>query len=88
MPAVLGTRVMGSLEAICSILDLDYGGIDFGLDRQGNLLLFEANATMVILPPGADAKWDYRRPAVARVCQAVHTMLISKANQGAVRNHG
>jgi hypothetical protein len=88
MPAVLGTRVMGSLEAICSILDLDYGGIDFGLDRQGNLLLFEANATMVILPPGADAKWDYRRPAVARVCQAMHTMLISKANQGAVRNHG
>jgi len=44
-------------------------------------LLFEANATMVILPPGEDARWDYRRPAVERVCQAVHTMLVERATQ-------
>jgi glutathione synthase/RimK-type ligase-like ATP-grasp enzyme len=40
---------------------LNYGGIDFGIDRDGGLLLFEANATMAILPPGADAKWDAAR---------------------------
>ena len=84
MPKVLGPRVMDSLRAIHSELGLDYGGIDFGLDAERNLLLFEANATMVILPPGADAKWDYRRPAVDLICRAVHAMLISKANQGAL----
>jgi len=83
MPAVLGPRAMAALRAIQAELGLDYGGIDFGLDRQGNLLLFEANATMVILPPGAEAKWDYRRPAVERACRAVHAMLIARANRTA-----
>jgi len=80
MPAVLGPRVMSALHSIQSALGLDYGGIDFGVDRRGNLLVFEANATMVILPPGADAKWNYRRPAVERVCRAVHAMLIARVN--------
>jgi hypothetical protein len=79
MPAVIGPRAMVALRAIQEELGLDYGGIDFGLDLDGNVLLFEANATMVILPPGADAKWDYRRPAVERVCAAVHAMLRSRA---------
>jgi glutathione synthase/RimK-type ligase-like ATP-grasp enzyme len=79
MPTVLGPRVMAALHSIQSALGLDYGGIDFGVDRQGNLLVFEANATMVILPPGSDAKWDYRRPAVERVCRAVHAMLMARA---------
>jgi tetratricopeptide (TPR) repeat protein len=82
MDAVLGPHAMAALEAIQSALGLDYGGIDFGISRDGELLLFEANATMVILPPGADARWDYRRPAVERVCQAVHAMLLRKASTG------
>jgi hypothetical protein len=36
---------------------------------------------MVILPPGAEAKWDYRRPAVERVCKAVHAMLMDRAHR-------
>lgn len=82
MPRVLGPRVMAALYAIQDALGLDYGGIDFGIHREGGLLLFEANATMVILPPGAEAKWDYRRPAVERVCRAVHAMLIDRAGCG------
>ena len=81
METVLGSRAMTALRSIQAELGLDYGGIDFGLDRQGNLLLFEANATMVILPPGADAKWNYRRPAVERVCKAVHAMLTGRAER-------
>jgi glutathione synthase/RimK-type ligase-like ATP-grasp enzyme len=82
MPKVLGPRVMAALSAIQDALGLDYGGIDFGIHRDGDLLLFEANATMVILPPGAEAKWDYRRPAVERVCRAVHAMLMERAGCG------
>jgi len=48
MPAVLGDKAYRALEAIRDALGLDYAGIDFGLNAQGDLLLFEANATMVI----------------------------------------
>jgi Flp pilus assembly protein TadD/glutathione synthase/RimK-type ligase-like ATP-grasp enzyme len=83
MGGMLGPRAMGALHAIQDELNLDYGGIDFGLDRDGNLLLFEANATMVILPPGAEAKWDYRRPAVREACAAVDAMLRNRAGREA-----
>ncbi len=57
---------------------LDYAGIDFGLTANGDLLLFEANATMV-LPPAADERWEYRRPAVEQIYKAVWKMLMSRA---------
>ena len=79
MPGVLGPQAMRSLHAIQDTLGLDYGGIDFGIGSNGDLIVFEANATMVILPPGDDERWNFRRPAVERACQAVHAMLMAKA---------
>jgi glutathione synthase/RimK-type ligase-like ATP-grasp enzyme len=79
MPAVLGGKAMTALAAIRDALGLDYGGVDFALNAAGELLLFEANATMVILPPGPDARWDYRRAAIARVENAVRAMLAGRA---------
>jgi hypothetical protein len=78
MSGVLGPWVLGALKEIQKILGLDYGGIDFGLNRNGDVLLFEANATMAILPPGRERQWDYRRPAVEKVCAAVWNMLMNK----------
>ena len=78
MSGVLGTRVMNALQEIQRILGLDYGGIDFGLNQSGEVLLFEANATMAILPPGREPQWDYRRPAVENACGAVWKMLMNK----------
>jgi glutamate/tyrosine decarboxylase-like PLP-dependent enzyme/Tfp pilus assembly protein PilF len=78
MSGILGPRVMGALKEIQNILGLDYGGIDFGLNRNGDVLLFEANATMAILPPGRERQWDYRRPAIEKVCAAVWNMLMNK----------
>jgi glutathione synthase/RimK-type ligase-like ATP-grasp enzyme len=78
MAGVLGPTVMQSLKEIQNILRLDYGGIDFGLNQNGDVLLFEANATMAILPPGRERQWDYRRPAVEKVCGAVWKMLMDK----------
>ncbi len=79
MPAVLGPRVMAALEGIQTALGLDYAGIDFGLNRAGDLVLFEANATMVVNPPEADERWAYRRPGVERILAAVRHMLIERA---------
>lgn len=79
MPAVLGPKAMRALKAIQAALGLDYAGIDFGLSPDGNLLLFEANATMVIAKPGDDARWAYRRPSIDRPVEAVVAMLKRKA---------
>ena len=79
MSAVLGPRAMRALEQIQGALGLDYAGVDFGLSPSGDLLLFEANATMVVNPPEPDARWDYRRPAVERIFTAVRKLLLEKA---------
>jgi aromatic-L-amino-acid/L-tryptophan decarboxylase len=79
MEGVLGARAMEGLRAIQATLGLDYAGIDFGLSGAGDVLLFEANATMVVNPPDADERWAYRRPAVERIFAAVRRMLCRAA---------
>jgi hypothetical protein len=81
MEAVLGPRAMVGLAEIQSRLGLDYSGIDFGLNQNGEVLLFEANATMVVNPPEPDEKWAYRRPAVERIYAAVRAMLAERSGQ-------
>jgi hypothetical protein len=79
---VIGPRGIAALERIATILDLDYGGIDFALTAQGDILFFEANATMVMIPLLPDEKWDYRRPAFDAVFAAVRAMLLERAGAG------
>jgi hypothetical protein len=79
MPAVLGPRAMAALQHIQNTLSLDYGGIDFGLNERGDVLLFEANATMAVIVPDKDKRWDYRRPATEKIYTAVWKMLINRA---------
>jgi len=85
MPEAIGARAMAALTAIRDTLGLDYAGIDFGLDKDGALLLFETNATMVIVPPGPDPRWDYRRAAIARVENAARAMLVQRASSRTLR---
>jgi hypothetical protein len=79
MPGTLGANVMRALADIQATLGLDYAGIDFGLSPAGELLLFEANATMVIAKPNNDLHWAYRRGAIDRVLEAVLAMIMRKA---------
>jgi glutathione synthase/RimK-type ligase-like ATP-grasp enzyme len=81
MPGALGTRAMQALRLICTTLDLEYAGVDFALAPDGSVLLFEANATMVVFPPGADPIWDYRRRAIDDVLQAATRMLLDRAGR-------
>lgn len=76
---VIGGKAVAGLERIRDTLGLDYGGIDFAVNADGDVLFFEANATMVVLPPVRDPKWDYRRPAVEAVIAAVEAMLWRRA---------
>jgi tetratricopeptide (TPR) repeat protein len=81
MPAVLGPVAMNALQRIQSVLGLDYGGIDFGLSAKGEVLIFEANATMRVNPPEAGAKWQYRLPAYKRIEAAVQKMLMERVRR-------
>lgn len=77
--AVLGAEGEAALARIGALIGLDYFGVDFGLDRAGRIVVFEANATMIVLPPGPEPIWDYRRPHVARIIAAAQTMLRARA---------
>jgi hypothetical protein len=79
MRAALGDTAMMALEQIRDALGLDYAGVDFGLAPDGMLLLFEANATMVIAVPDADERWTYRRAAINRIIDAVVAMILQKS---------
>ena len=79
MAGVIGKRAVAALGAIGKCLGLDYAGVDFGLGPDGALLLFEANATMVINPPDPDPVWDYRRAPILAALDAAKRMLLTRA---------
>jgi tetratricopeptide (TPR) repeat protein len=78
MPGVLGAKAMRALAEVQKAQGLDYAGIDFSLTPEGEVLLFETNATMVIAHPGADQRWDYRREPVRKILDAVNDMLAAR----------
>jgi glutathione synthase/RimK-type ligase-like ATP-grasp enzyme len=86
MPAVLGPLAMNALRQIQSTLALDYAGIDFGLNAKGEVLLFEANATMVVNPPEPDERWKYRRPAYEQIRRAIQQTLIERSGARQLRS--
>ncbi len=79
MSAELGDKAIAGLDSIRQRLGLDYGGIDFAVGADGEILLFEANATMVVHRPDDHEKWAYRRTAAERILDAVRKMVISRA---------
>lgn len=79
MALVLGAPAVAALERVGAALGLDYAGIDFTIDRDGSVLVFEANATMVINPPPPEAIWDYRRPAIASALRAATGLVRDRA---------
>jgi glutathione synthase/RimK-type ligase-like ATP-grasp enzyme len=81
MAAALGPRVLQALTQLHDALALDYGGVDFGVSPDGRLLLFEANATMAIVPPPPDPVWNYRRKPIAAAIDAARAMLFKRAGQ-------
>lgn len=72
--AAIGCAAWRAVFQIGERLGLDYGGIDFGLLEDGTVLVFEANATMLIHPE-TDPMFDYRNPAVKAIQSAFHQMI-------------
>ncbi len=79
MLRVLGPKTMDTLHRVRETLALDYAGIDFTVDAQGNVVVFEANATMNVPPPPDDPIWAYRKPAEKQISEAVRALFFMKA---------
>jgi glutathione synthase/RimK-type ligase-like ATP-grasp enzyme len=85
--SAIGCRAVRALEEVQRRLGLDYAGADFGLDPSGNVLLFEANAAMKIVPPAPHDPSEVRREAAARALGAMRA-LISRSSASTERRSG
>jgi tetratricopeptide (TPR) repeat protein len=81
MRGFLGERAVRGLQAVAACLALDYGGIDFALLADGRIVVFEANATMAIVPPPDEERWRYRRPASDVALLAAQSLVIRRARK-------
>jgi len=65
------------LREIRERIGLDYFGIDCGLDRDGKLVVFEVNASMLVHNDNPD--FPYKDPAVRAIKRAFDAMLRERA---------
>lgn len=73
--SVFGEAGMVAIRAIGMALDLDYAGMDFTLLADGRLLVFEANATMLVHPEESVAAFKFKNPYIQRIFDAVELLL-------------
>jgi tetratricopeptide (TPR) repeat protein len=71
--AVFEPRHFATLRAIRDAVGLDFFGVDCALDRAGNLVVFEANATMLVHADSGD--FAYKNPFVRRIKSAFAAVL-------------
>ena len=71
----IGAEAWTAVQAIGAAMGLDYAGADFSLLPDGRVLLFEANATMLVHPEAADGKLAHKNPAIERIFAAFRAML-------------
>jgi tetratricopeptide (TPR) repeat protein len=78
----LGARAMQALEAVGKRISLDIFGMDFDVDEDGNVIFFEANATMGLMTP-APEPFPYPPEATERLTTALDRLFHDFAGGGA-----
>ena len=73
--AALGPRAWAAITRIGERLDLDYCGLDFSILHDGQVLVFEANATMLVHPEDEVSPLAAKNPAVRKITEAFQTHL-------------
>ena len=74
---VFGPQAAAAIEQVAQRLDLDYGGMDCSILANGEVLLFEANACMLVHLDDAKADFPYKHLAIPKIREAV-TRLVRK----------
>ena len=70
---VFGAEQRAALQAIREVMGLDYFGIDCALARDGAVVVFEVNASMLV--HGNNQRFPYKTKAVERIKQAFQALL-------------
>jgi tetratricopeptide (TPR) repeat protein len=73
--AALGERALNAIRAIGRTLDLDYGGIDFTVLPDGQVFVFEANATMLAHYERGTGALAHKNPFVRDIVDAFERLI-------------
>jgi tetratricopeptide (TPR) repeat protein len=79
--AAIGARALAAVTAIGRRLDLDYAGLDFTVLADGRVMVFEANATMLVHPEAPDGPFARKTPFVARILDAFQAMVADRSQR-------
>jgi glutathione synthase/RimK-type ligase-like ATP-grasp enzyme len=71
----LGPRAWAAIARIGERLDLDWCGLDFGVLEDGRVLVFEANATMLVHPEDEAGPLATKNPAIQAIIEAFQARL-------------
>ena len=73
--ANLAEPAIDTLRQVGARVPLDFFGMDFGVAPSGELLLFEANATMNFFPFASDPRFDYVKDVLKPAQDAMHRLI-------------
>ncbi len=73
--AALGPDAWAAITKIGQRMDLDYCGVDFSILPDGQVLVFEANATMLAHTEAENGPLAHKNLAVAAICEAFQGLL-------------
>ena len=68
-------RHAGAFQAIAAAFGLDYVALDCAEDRQGRLLVFEADTAMIVHDMDPPALYPYKRPAMRKLFAAFQALI-------------
>lgn len=77
MSGVFNPAQQESLRAIAKATGLDYGGIDCGVDRDGRIVVFEANAS-ILVHDEKNPTFAYKNQYIAKIKAAFDAMLAQR----------
>jgi tetratricopeptide (TPR) repeat protein len=72
---VLGAAAADAITEIGRRIDLEFCGVDFSVLPDGRVVIFEANATMLIHPETATGPFGFKNASVEAIVVAVRRML-------------
>jgi tetratricopeptide (TPR) repeat protein len=81
---VLEQKAVEALSRISEALNLDFVGVDFGFGPDGDVVVFEANATMSAPKGDKHDIWSYRNDAMNDLRQAFRGMVAMRATRSAL----
>jgi hypothetical protein len=81
---VFDAEQRNALRLVAAAIAVDYGGIDCAIHRDGRIVVFEANAAMLVHDEKSDV-FDYKNAAIATIKNAFDAML-SRRRQASEAN--